>query len=225
MMKQEDQRKEMLLRLSDCVVNFDLEGVKAAALKAIKAGISPYEAAMEGMSNGIEKVGELYERGEYFVGELIMAGETMEEGLIVLRPFMEKGDIKPIGTVVLGTVKEDLHDIGKNIVSILFEASGFKVVDLGVDVNGQDFARAVKETGADIVAVSTLLTTTMQNMKQIVEELERTGLRDKVKVIVGGAPVTEKFSKEISADAYANDAVKGVEICKKWMKEKETEKK
>ncbi len=217
---QVDQREELLLRLSDCVVNFDMEGVKATALKAVKVGISPYEAVMEGMSRGIGKVGELYERGEYFVGELIMAGETMKEGLAVLRPYMEKGGIKPIGTVVLGTVKEDLHDIGKNIVSILLEASGFRVVDLGVDVNGQDFAIAARETGADIVAVSALLTTTMQNMKQVVEDLERAGLREKVKVIVGGAPITEKFSAEIGADAYANDAVKGVEVCKEWVREK-----
>ncbi len=220
---QVDQREEMLLRLSDCIVNFDMEGVKATALEAVKAGMSPYEAVMDGMSKGIEKVGELYERGEYFVGELIMAGETMKEGLAVLRPYMEKGDLKPIGTVVLGTVKEDLHDIGKNIVSILLEASGFKVVDLGVDVDGQDFIRAAKETDADIVAVSALLTTTMLNMKQVVEELDHAGLRGKVKVIVGGAPITAKFSEEIGADAYANDAVKGVEVCKKWMKEKETQ--
>ncbi len=220
---QVDQHEEMLLRLSDCIVNFDMEGVKDAALEAIKTGMSPYEAVMDGMSKGIEKVGELYEKGEYFVGELIMAGETMKEGLAVLRPYMEKGDIKPIGTVVLGTVKEDLHDIGKNIVSILLEASGFKVVDLGVDIDGPKFVRAVKETNADVVAVSALLTTTMLNMKQVVEELKHAGLKGKVKVIIGGAPVTEKFSEEIGADAYANDAIKGVEICKKWMKEKTTQ--
>jgi 5-methyltetrahydrofolate--homocysteine methyltransferase len=220
MVRQTVRYKEMSLKLSDCIVNYDTERIKTLALEAVKSGISPYEVVMGGMSKGMEKVGELYEKGEYFVGELIMAGETMKEGLATLRPYMENGDIKPLGTVVLGTIKEDLHDIGKNIVSILLEASGFKVEDLGVDVNGEKFVRAVKDTDADIVAMSALLTTTMLNMKEVVEELRRAGLREKVKIIIGGAPITEKFMKEIGADAYANDAVKGVEICKKWMKEK-----
>ena len=212
--------KEILIKLRDAIVNLDIDGVKKASEEAISSGIPAYKAVIDGMAKGMEIVGQKYEDGEYFLAELIMAGETMKEGLAVLRPYMEKGGIKPIGTVVLGTVKEDLHDIGKNIVSILLEASGFRVVDLGVDVNGQDFAIAARETGADIVAVSALLTTTMQNMKQVVEDLERAGLREKVKVIVGGAPITEKFSAEIGADAYANDAVKGVEVCKEWVREK-----
>jgi 5-methyltetrahydrofolate--homocysteine methyltransferase len=220
MVRQTVRYKEMSLKLSDCIVNYDTERIKTLALEAVKSGISPYEVVMGGMSKGMEKVGELYEKGEYFVGELIMAGETMREGLATLRPYMENGDIKTLGTVVLGTIKEDLHDIGKNIISILLEASGFKVEDLGVDVNGEKFVRAVKDTDADIVAMSALLTTTMLNMKEVVEELRRAGLREKVKIIIGGAPITEKFMKEIGADTYANDAVKGVEICKKWMKEK-----
>ncbi|RLI25565.1 cobalamin-binding protein [Candidatus Bathyarchaeota archaeon] len=210
----------MLARLRDAIVNLDYEGIRDVAREAIEAGLSPYEAIMEGMAKGMDIVGQKYEQGEYFLAELIMAGETMKEGLSVLEPYMKKGEIKHIGKVVIGTVEGDLHDIGKNIVITLLTASGFEVVDLGVDVSAEKFVEAVRKHKPDIVAMSALLTTTMVNMEKVVKALEEAGLRDKVKIIVGGAPLTEEFAKQIGADAYGRDAVVGVEICRRWVSEK-----
>jgi len=214
------RKQEVLARLRDCVVNLDIDGVKRAAKEAIDAGITPYEAIMEGMAKGMEVVGQKYEAGEYFLAELIMAGETMKEGLSVLEPYMKTGDMKHIGKVVIGTVEGDLHDIGKNVVITLLTASGFEVIDLGVDVPAEKFVEAVKQYKPDIVAMSALLTTTMVNMAKVIKALEQAGLRDKVKIIVGGAPLTEEYAKQIGADAYGRDAVEGVNICKKWVSKK-----
>lgn len=214
------RKEEILARLRDAIVNLDYEGIRDVAREAIEAGLSPYEAIMEGMAKGMDIVGQKYEQGEYFLAELIMAGETMKEGLSVLEPYMKKGEIKHIGKVVIGTVEGDLHDIGKNIVITLLTASGFEVVDLGVDVSAEKFVEAVRKHKPDIVAMSALLTTTMVNMEKVVKALEEAGLRDKVKIIVGGAPLTEEFAKQIGADAYGRDAVVGVEICRRWVSEK-----
>lgn len=214
------RKEEILARLRDAIVNLDYEGIRDVAKEAIEAGLSPYEAIMEGMAKGMDIVGQKYEQGEYFLAELIMAGETMKEGLSVLEPYMKKGEIKHIGKVVIGTVEGDLHDIGKNIVITLLTASGFEVVDLGVDVSAEKFVEAVRKHKPDIVAMSALLTTTMVNMEKVVKALEEAGLRDKVKIIVGGAPLTEEFAKQIGADAYGRDAVVGVEICRRWVSEK-----
>ncbi|MBS7642907.1 MAG: corrinoid protein [Candidatus Bathyarchaeia archaeon] len=210
------KREEILARLRDCIVNFDIDGIKDAAREAIEAGIPAYEAIMEGMAKGMDIVGRKYEEGEYFLAELIMAGETMKEGMKILEPYLKAGDIPKLGRVVIGTVEGDLHDIGKNIVVTLLSASGFDVIDLGVDVTADKFVEAVKQYKPDIVGMSALLTTTMVNMKKVIEALKEAGLRDSVKIIVGGAPLTEEFAKEIGADGYAPDAVLGVEICKKW---------
>jgi len=214
------RRVEVLARLRDCVVNLDIDGVRRAAREAIDAGVTPYEAVMDGMAKGMEVVGQKYEAGEYFLAELIMAGETMKEGLSVLQPYMKTGDMKHIGKVVIGTVEGDLHDIGKNVVITLLTASGFEVIDLGVDVPAEKFVEAVKQYKPDIVAMSALLTTTMVNMAKVIKALEQAGLRDKVKIIVGGAPLTEEYAKQIGADAYGRDAVEGVNICKKWVSKK-----
>lgn len=211
-------REEILAKLRDCIVNFDIEGIKDAAEEALRSGISAYEAIMEGMAKGMDIVGKKYEEGEYFLAELIMAGETMKEGMKVLEPHLKKGELTKLGKVVIGTVEGDLHDIGKNIVVTLLSASGFEVIDLGVDVPAEKFVEAVREHKPDILGMSALLTTTMVNMKKVVEALKEAGLRDSVKIIIGGAPITEEFAKEIGADAFAPDAVQGVEICKDWMK-------
>jgi 5-methyltetrahydrofolate--homocysteine methyltransferase len=211
------KRVEVLARLRDAIVNLDIDGVKRATREALDAGVTPYEAIMEGMAKGMEVVGQKYEAGEYFLAELIMAGETMKEGLSVLEPYMKTGDMKHIGKVVIGTVEGDLHDIGKNVVITLLTASGFEVIDLGVDVPAEKFVEAVKQYKPDIVAMSALLTTTMVNMAKVIKALEQAGLRDKVKIIVGGAPLTEEYARQIGADAYGRDAVEGVNICKKWV--------
>ncbi len=207
-------KEEILKEITTAIVEFNIDGIKDLIKKGIDAGISPYEILTEGMAKGMDIVGKKYEEKEYFLAELIMAGETMKTGMEVLSPHLKAGDTKRAGTVVIGTVKGDLHDIGKNVVITLLSSAGFEIHDLGVDVPAEKYVEKVKETEADIVAMSALLTTTMVEMENVIKLLEKEGLRDKVKVIVGGAPITEEFAEKIGADAYAPDAVKGLEICK-----------
>ena len=204
-------------RIRDAIVNLDIDNIGRLCEEAVRAGVPAYEVVMEGMARGMEVVGEKYERNEYFLAELIMAGETMKEGMKVLEPYLKAGELKKIGKVVIGTVRGDLHDIGKNIVATLLSAAGFDVIDLGVDVPPEKFVEAVKENSPDIVGMSALLTTTMVEMEDIIKELKKAGLRDKVKVIIGGAPITREYAEKIGADAAARDAVEGVNICKSWM--------
>ena len=213
--------EEILARLRDAIVNLDIEAVQKAAKDAIDAGIPAYKAIVEGMAKGMEIVGKKYEDGEYFLAELIMAGETMKEGMAVLEPYLKVGDIKSAGKVVIGTVRGDLHDIGKNVVVTLLKAANFEVIDLGVDVSAEQFVEAVKEHNPDIVAMSALLTTTMIEMENVIESLKKSGLRDKVKIIIGGAPITPEYAKKIGADAAAKDAVEGVRRCSEWVEAKQ----
>ncbi|MBS7634088.1 corrinoid protein [Candidatus Bathyarchaeota archaeon] len=213
-------REDILVRIRDAIVNLDIDNIGRLCEEAVKAGVPAYEVVMEGMAKGMEVVGEKYERNEYFLAELIMAGETMKEGMKALEPHLKAGELKRIGKVVIGTVRGDLHDIGKNIVATLLNAAGFEVIDLGVDVPPEKFVEAIKENSPDIVGMSALLTTTMIEMEGIIKELKKSGLRDKVKVIIGGAPITREFAEKIGADAAARDAVEGVNICKSWMARK-----
>ncbi|RLI45893.1 cobalamin-binding protein [Candidatus Bathyarchaeota archaeon] len=215
-----DREKEILCRLRDAIVNFDIEGVREACREAVDASIPVYKAITDGMAKGMEIVGKKYEDGEYFLAELIMAGETMKEGMKVLEPYLKGREVKKIGKVVIGTVRGDLHDIGKNIVVTLLSAAGFEVIDLGVDVPPEKFVDAVKKNNPDIVGMSALLTTTMTEMENVIKALKEAGLRDKVKIIIGGAPITQEYAEKIGADAAASDAVEGVNICKEWVTSK-----
>ncbi|MBS7604908.1 MAG: corrinoid protein [Candidatus Bathyarchaeia archaeon] len=209
--------EEILGNIKSAIVNLDIENIQRLCLEAIKAGIPAYDIIMKGFSKGLEIVGENYERGEYYLAELVVAGETVKEGMKVLEPYLKGDEAQKIGKVVIGTVRGDLHDIGKNIVAILLRASGFDVIDLGVDVPPERFVEAVREHKPDIVAMSALLTTTMNEMENVIKALKEAGLRNNVKVIIGGAPVTDEFAKKIGADAAAKDAVEGVNICKSWL--------
>lgn len=211
------KEEEILSKLRDAIVNLDIDGVQEACKEAIDAGIPAYKAVTDGMAKGMEIVGEKYERNEYFLAELIMAGETMKEGMTVLQPHLKAGDVKKVGRVVIGTVRGDLHDIGKNVVVTLLNAAGFDVIDLGVDVPAEKFVEAVKDGHPNIVGMSALLTTTMIEMESVVKALKDAGLRDKVKIVIGGAPITEEYAEKIGADAAARDAVQGVNICKSWV--------
>jgi len=215
------KEEEILTRLRDAIVNLDIEAVQKAAKDAIEAGIPAYKAVMDGMAKGMEIVGQKYEDGEYFLAELIMAGETMKEGMAILEPHLKAGEIETAGKVVIGTVRGDLHDIGKNVVVTLLKAANFEVIDLGVDVSPEQFVEAVKKHNPDIVAMSALLTTTMIEMENVIESLKKSGLRDKVKIIIGGAPITPEYAEKIGADAAARDAVEGVRICSRWLKSKQ----
>jgi len=211
------KEEEVLGKLRDAIVNLDIDGIKEACRETINVGIPAYKAVTDGMAKGMEIVGQKYENNEYFLAELIMAGETMKEGMRVLEPYLKAGDLKTVGKVVIGTVRGDLHDIGKNVVVTLLNAAGFDVVDLGVDVPLEKFVEAIKQNNPEIVGMSALLTTTMVEMENVIKALKDAGLRDKVKIVIGGAPITQEYAEKIGADAAARDAVEGVNICKSWV--------
>jgi 5-methyltetrahydrofolate--homocysteine methyltransferase len=195
-----------------------LEGQQKKAVEkvnqALAEGVDPSVILNEGMVKAMAEVGRLFEEGEYFVPEMLIAARAMQNGLAILKPHLVQADIKSAGKVVVGTVKGDLHDIGKNLVAMMLEGAAFEIVDLGSDVSPEKFVEAVRTSGADIVAMSALLTTTMPNMKTTIEALEAAGLRDKVKVIVGGAPLTPEYAKQIAADGYAADASRAVALAR-----------
>jgi 5-methyltetrahydrofolate--homocysteine methyltransferase len=174
-------------------------------------------ACLEAMVAGLEEIGKRFETGEVFVPEMMMAADTFKAGMEALAPHLSAGARRYAGTVVLGTVQGDVHDIGKNLVGFLLESSGCRLVDLGVDVLPTRFVQAVQDYGADVLALSALLTTTMLSMVDVVRALEMVGLRDKVKVIIGGAPVSKRFAEQIGADAYAATAPEGVKVVRAWL--------
>ena len=184
---------------------------------ALDAGINPAVILNDGMVAAMAEVGRLFEEGEYFVPEMLIAARAMQNGLALLKPFLASANVKSQGKVVAGTVKGDLHDIGKNLVCMMLEGAAFEIVDLGSDVTPEKFVEAVRSTGADVICMSALLTTTMPNMKTTIEALKTSGLRDKVKVMVGGAPLTDQYAHEIGADGYAADASRAVALAKSLM--------
>jgi len=182
------------------------EAVEEATRAALSEGVPAAELLNEAMIPAMREVGRLFEINEYYVPEMLIAARAMKAGLAILKPELVATGVEPKGKVALGTVKGDLHDIGKNLVAIMIEGAGFEVIDLGVDVSPEQFVNAVREQNVDVVGMSALLTTTMPSMKSTIEALEEAGIRDKVKVIVGGAPVTQKYCDEIGADGYSRDA-------------------
>jgi 5-methyltetrahydrofolate--homocysteine methyltransferase len=214
-----DLEKQKILReISEAVTNFDAERATELCRVAIRMGVPPYEIIVNGMAKGMEVVSKKYENGDYFLSELVMAGETMKHALEVVEPHFMKDGEKPRGTVVIGTVQGDLHDIGKHIFGNLLRGAGFKVVDLGFDVSPASFANEVEKTKPQILGMSALITTTMPSMADTIEELKRRGLREGLKVILGGAAVDNAYATAIGANAAARDAIEGVSICKEWTK-------
>jgi 5-methyltetrahydrofolate--homocysteine methyltransferase len=188
------------------VVEGDRDMVVEAVEKALSEGESAEGILKQGMMAAMGEVGRLFEEGEYFVPELLVAARAMQGGMDILRPLLVAEDVEPVGKIVIGTVKGDLHDIGKNLVGMMLQGAGFEVTDLGSDVAPEKFVDAVKTSGASLVAMSALLTTTMVNMPTTIEAFDQAGLRDSVKIMVGGAPVTDQFAQKIGADGYAPDA-------------------
>ncbi len=211
----------ILNNIRDSIVNLDLDATINGVKEALKNGVD-IKSIVNALAEGMQIIGIKYEKGEYFISDLIVAGEIFKEAMSILKPRIieSREETKPLGRIVIGTVYGDIHDIGKNLVATFLEAAGFEVIDLGVDVPPEKFVEAIKQYNPDIVGMSALLTSTMMHMKNIIEAIEREGLRNKVKVIVGGAPITEKFAIEIGADAYGENAFKAVEICKKLIEEK-----
>ena len=210
----------LLNQLSECIVNLDFENIEQTAQDAITAGIPAYVAVTQGMAKGMEIVGQKFEEGEYYLAELIVAADVMMKGMQVLEPYLKEKDRVPKGKVVLGTVKGDLHDIGKNLVSILLEGAGFMVIDLGIDVPEARFVEIVRVEKPDVLGLSALLSPCIAEMKRVIQALHEAGLCDTVKVIVGGATLTDEVAKQIGADYRAKDAVDGVAMCQTWVVER-----
>lgn len=205
--------EEIHQKLAQAVIDGEPEDAEALAKEAIALGLDPLECITNGLTKGIQEVGKLFSSGEYFLPELIIGADAMKVALDILEPELvgdQKRDV--VGRVVLGTVEGDLHEIGKTLVGTMLTANGFQVTDIGVDKKPDEFVAAIIEADADIVGASALLTTTMLQQKKLIEALEEAGLRNKVKVLVGGAPVTDSFAKEIGADGYAEDAISAVDI-------------
>jgi len=206
--------EEVLKKLFDAVLEGDFEGVKINLQAALDAKLDPTVILNDGMIAAMREVGVRFEEGEYYVPEMLIAARAMQSGMAILKPYLLQAERKSSGKVVIGTVKGDLHDIGKNLVALMLEGAGFEIKDLGVDVPIEDFIRVVQEEQPDIVAMSALLTTTMPMMKQTIDAFETAGLRDKVKFIIGGAPVTEIYAKQIGADGFSTDASRAVNVAK-----------
>jgi 5-methyltetrahydrofolate--homocysteine methyltransferase len=208
---------DIFKQLEEMVVRGDIDQVRELTQTALQNHVSPLDILDRGLIKGLEIVGQKFEAQEYFVPELLLAAMSMKEGLSLLQPILEKTDIPPLGKVVIGTVEGDVHDVGKNIVSMMFVGSGFKVVDLGYDVPAQKFLAAVQQEQPQIVALSCLYTPTRLAMKDVIADLKAAGLRDRVKIIIGGAPIDQKFADLIGADGYGHDAPSGVQKVRAWM--------
>jgi 5-methyltetrahydrofolate--homocysteine methyltransferase len=198
----------------NAILDGQLKSTSELVQTALDAGVDPTELLNQGMIAAMAEVGRLFEEGDYFVPEMLVSARAMQAGLEPLKPVLMKSNFKPAGKVIIGTVKGDLHDIGKNLVAMMLEGSAFELVDLGVDVSPEKFVDAVKSSGAQLMAMSALLTTTMPNMKATLEALKQAGLRDQVKVIVGGAPITQEYADSIGADGFAPDASRAVSLAK-----------
>lgn len=194
-----------------------LNGEKSETIElvqcALDAAINASEILQSGLIAAMGEVGRLFEEGDYFVPEMLIAARAMQAGLEILKPFLVASGVEPIGKVVIGTVKGDLHDIGKNLVAMMLEGAGFDIVDLGVDVAPERFIEAIQDD-VDILGLSALLTTTMPNLVNTIQAIQEVGLRDSVKIIVGGAPVTADYARKIGADGYAADAGQAVKVAK-----------
>jgi len=211
--------KTLLNELSQAILTYDVDAAKEIAQKVINAEMDPYQAIVEGLTPAIGEVGDRFEKGEVFLPQLMMAGDAMIEAVNILKKKMSKDQLQSTkkGTIIIGTVKGDVHNIGKNIVGIMLTSAGYDVVDLGIDVEPSKFVEEAEKLEADIIAVSALMTFTAQNMKVVTEYLEMEGVRDKYKLIFGGGPLNEKWAKDMGADAYAPDAIRALSVVKQMM--------
>jgi methylmalonyl-CoA mutase cobalamin-binding domain/chain len=209
-------KRELFSEIKTALVEFDVDLLKVKAQEALDRGVVA-EDIIGVLSEGMDIVGEKYQAGEYFVTSLIIAGETMKEAIEVLKPYLSGQGVTRRGKIVVATVAGDVHDIGKNIFTTLMDTAGFEVIDLGVDVSAEAVVAAVKDHSPQILGLSALLTTNLEQFPLIVEMLEKEGLKDKVKIVVGGATVTEEYAKAAGVDALAKSAVEGVNICKVWV--------
>lgn len=201
-----------LAAVFEAVLEGDMPGARTGVQAALDAGLAPITILNDGMIAAMAEVGKRFEEGDYYVPEMLISARAMQAGLALLKPRLQSGGDQPAGTVMIGTVKGDLHDIGKNLVALMLEGAGFEVRDLGVDVPAEKVVEAVRTGGANILALSALLTTTMPYMKTTIDAIRQAGLRDTIKIMVGGAPVTAEYASQIGADGYSPDASRAVRL-------------
>ncbi|MBM4147700.1 MAG: cobalamin-binding protein [Lentisphaerae bacterium] len=206
---------DVLLDIKNALMQGKANDVKTLVQKALDAGIQPGDVLGKGMLAGMSVIGEKFKKNEVYVPEVLIAARAMKEGMKILQPKLVDAGVEPIGVAVIGTVKGDLHDIGKNLVGMMLEGAGLKVVDLGIDVDPAKFVAGARDNRAGVIGVSALLTTTMTNMKAVVDALKASDIAGKTKVMIGGAPVTQAFSDEIGADGYAPDAASAADLARK----------
>ena len=206
--------------LRQSVIDGEMNVTQELVQKTLAEKMPPEQILKEGLISAMAEVGRRFEYGEFFVPEMLISARAMKSGLALLRPYLIAANVQAVGKVVIGTVQGDLHDIGKNLVGMMLEGAGFEVVDLGTDVSSDKYVGAVKEHRPDLVACSALLTTTMPYMKNVIVSLKDAGLRDRVKVMIGGAPVTDKYATDIGADGYAPDAASAASRAKELLVKK-----
>ena len=210
-------KEELLKRLSDGVLDMEEEDVAEAAREYLESGYPALDGIMEGLIDGMNRAGQLFEEEEYFVTDILLCSDAMYAGLDVLKPHLPTESEDNKKKVVIGVVEGDTHDIGKNLVKIMLETAGFEMIDLGRDVPLQKFVDSAKEEGAELVCMSTLMTTTMAGMETVIHLLEEAGIRDQVKVMIGGGPISQKFADKIGADGYSQNAVEAVNLAKRLL--------
>jgi 5-methyltetrahydrofolate--homocysteine methyltransferase len=210
--------ESILESIYSAVIDGEMDIVRQNTKIALDLGIDPAEILDSCLIKAMSEVGHRFECGEFYVPEMLIAARAMQAGMAILKPHLAVGNIKSKGKVLIGTVKGDLHDIGKNLVSMMLEGAGFEIKDLGTDVSADKFLMSIREYQPDILALSALLTTTMPYMKTTIDALEADGLREKVKILIGGAPVTEAYAKQIGADGYSSDASRAASLASSLMK-------
>jgi 5-methyltetrahydrofolate--homocysteine methyltransferase len=208
---------EALQKAAQAIVNFDSDECIKAVTQCLASGISAWDVVHEGLSVGMKEVGRLFEKGDYFLAELVMAGDVMKDVMQILEDKFDKSQRGRRGKVILATIKGDVHDLGKNIVGMMLSAAGFEVIDLGTDVDADTIVGSVKRTGAGGIGLTMLLTTAVGSMKEVAEALIEAGIREKVKVAIGGASTNEKLAKDLGFDAYGDSAAKAIDIFEKLL--------
>jgi 5-methyltetrahydrofolate--homocysteine methyltransferase len=208
---------ELLGRIANAVLEGDAPTVEQLTKEALDSGVAPQDVLNVGMIGGLNVVGEKFKINELYVPEVLIAARAMKAGMTILKPRLVASGVKPVGKFMIGTVKGDLHDIGKNLVGMMLEGAGFEVIDIGVDVGPEKFVQEIVKHQPSVVGMSALLTTTMLNLKPVIDELHKSCLRDMVKVVIGGAPVTKEYAAKIGADGYATDAATAVSEVRRLM--------
>jgi len=217
--------EQMLRGIKEALIKGDVVRIRELIQSCLHQGVNPQLVLEQGLIGGMDVIGERFKKDEIYLPEVMIAARAMNAGLEVLEPILSRGEVEFKGKIVLGTVRGDLHDVGKNLVSMIFRGAGFRVVDLGIDVSEERFVHTVEENRADILGLSALLTMTLPTMKTTIDTIEEAGLRQKVIIMVGGAPVTQRFADEIGANGYAPDAVTAVERARELMSTKQRRRK